>query len=208
MAERLTTVEIFHDEVDGRLPLDPVYQGVQATNDIVGNLQIIRDSELVSVVDGYGFDSCIAVDYVQWPRFSADLNIIVTNRRLLCEQEASLFDYLQSGARKVGILAVGIAYTHPEVGRIAIVKMDELGDRAATTSHEIGHLYNLKNQGGKHDNDHELHCRDKKCTMYYEQRDDRSRYRRGEFVGTQHFCNECAEQLAQNAFHLDSIGYI
>lgn len=138
------SIEIFRDYHSinpDALSIDPLLSSVQGLGKIVGKFDIIDTSKFLDIstraTKRINMDNILlSVD-----KHSADLNVVLTDRRLTRENR----------------LLRGVAQTLPNrplLGtRIAIVSTYKNDLLAATAGHEIGHNLNL------------THCSNEECTM-------------------------------------------
>jgi hypothetical protein len=201
------SVEIFRD-VDSEADSAIGREGVELVNSFVKNMRVVRSNRALKLSQ-QGSDS-VNLAKVRWPSFSADLNVILTDKTILSD----------SGNEQAGAV-LGEAQTWTNGSRIATIDTAHSGASARfVVAHETAHLIGVTYQRlGERDD----HCDIDECVMYpysvkvtdpvlRPQRGFRAwRERQGyvkpewdvqETMIQKSFCGNCIEQLAQRAFFL------
>lgn len=201
------SVEVFRD-ASSSVDSTAGREGVELVGSFVRNLRIVRSDRAIKLS---GSDpGSINPSKVNWPRFSADLNVVLTDKALQLTDEDD----------KSGVV-LGEAQTWSDGTRVAMVDTVRSGSNAQfVTAHETSHLIGLSYKRlGETDG----HCDIDECLMYpytttstektlRPQKGLRAwRERRGyvmpewdeyEVAIQKSFCGNCIEQLAQRAFFL------
>lgn len=201
------SVEIFKD-VDSEADTEAGRQGVELVNSFVRNMRVVRNDRGLRL-SNQGSGS-VNLSKVRWPVFSADLNVIVTDKTILSDGQNE-----QAGT------VLGEAQTWTNGSRIATIDTARSGAGARfVVAHETAHLIglNYQRQGEK-----DGHCDIDECVMYpYSVKDtdkilrpqggfrawrERQGYIKPEWEEREtliqkSFCGNCIEQLAQRAFFL------
>lgn len=189
MSDRYLSTEIFYDDVVPNLSAEPALAGIDIVKSIAPWLRIERGMNPVRV--GRSDDTYISTDAAYWPRFSADLNIVLTNRRLVCDEDLHSDGRLNYKKLASKDHLIGAAFSRDRVysNRVALVDSSSIRRPEHIVAHEIGHLLGI--MGSVDDN---LHCESRRCLMspmqYAHGRADRA------------FCECCKQQLHDNSLKL------
>lgn len=180
------SVEIFRDSSRKKLSTEAAEAGIDIVRQIATGVKIMKTTRLLTIAKSeQGF---VDMAKIRWPKFDADLNVIVTDRPIFppdMDRSDPTDDWLQAYLSGV----MGISQRLPGLGstRVAVIDTQISSSTENVTAHEVGHLLNLKKQGETWDN--ESHCSTQECTM------------RPRLGGGEEFCNECTQQLGQSAFY-------
>ncbi|MEO7904299.1 MAG: hypothetical protein ABIR91_00735 [Candidatus Saccharimonadales bacterium] len=208
MSNSEISVEVYRDVECRDAPVDAAESGVDLISRITTGIQIVRASRLLRIAPS---DSDVVnIDKIRWPKFDADLNVVLTERPICANGGTVAYKY-------------GVSVRDERAGslRVAVVDINHPDFPDVVAAHELGHLFSLKKSGESWDNDG--HCKLPSCLMQqYTQTIEREvpvtqrgLRRLSEKVGfssvqyetTKHpkadeFCQECARQLDKSAFFL------
>lgn len=201
------SVEVFRD-VSSEADSSVGREGVELVNSFVKNLRVIRSDRAIKLSKPDAAEVDLAK--VKWPAFSADLNVIVTDKSLLSADSES---------RQAQIL--GEAQTWSDGSRVATIDVANSKAQAPfIVAHETAHLIGVSY---KRRGEEDKHCDIDECMMYpysatttekvlRPQRGLRAWRERHGYVKSEwderevavqkSFCGSCIEQLAQRAFFL------
>lgn len=145
---RLPTIEVFHDADSAAIEVEPALTGIEMVSDIAGKLQLINTERRLRL----GLDAdMIDEREIRWPKFAADLNVVLTNRQF-------------SSVNEIGARVVGRAYFEDKGQRVALVTTQtHFVDEAV--AHEVGHLFGLKNVKDIGASEEMGHCPKRLCIM-------------------------------------------
>ena len=207
---RSLSVEVFRDRDFPDASVECAEAGISNVERVIRGIQIVRANRLIAVpsVDGGYVD----MRHIRWPQFPADLNVVITEKPLLSSGEDLSRD-------NNWLRVAGLSLNEGLAGSVRVTVIDvTTGLSAQTVEHETGHLLGLKRRGTTHDG--RGHCTVKNCTMHFKDEPyrviskqplgrtgilRRMQYeeRRSEPKSSaEKFCDECAHQLAVNAFML------
>lgn len=217
------TVEIFRDADRPNVSLEGAESGIEFISDylinrlaIAGMTRTIQYEQQLRGINPARFE---------WPGFTANLNVVVTDRSINVQPSAFEVELAAKYPSKE-VITKGVSLVmqpgSTTAPRYAVVDVfnDDGQTAARVVAHEIAHLLGIKNRGVTWDN--ESHCTDDDCLQYpvMTQKDypegipsrglknlaERMRLieKQTEPVQTCNdtFCKECAHQLEGNAFFL------
>lgn len=207
-------VEIFQDTQSGVQPVALAHEALGYIATIVGPLDTVDDQRRIRLVNNPE-QPYVDFDNVRWPRFSADANIVLTDRAILRDGKTIPAPERAAQARRG---PSGLSQ-----GNLALINTRGSTAVRSAIVHEFGHMYGLKKEGANADKN-SLHCAVRSCVMRpYINQVPRSFMSAAEVVlerpnpkgpdaaklpldlGQRHFCDECAGQLAR-AVVLRSLG--
>jgi hypothetical protein len=213
MQGRTLTVEIFKDLETPEVDLDCIAAGVARVAGVATGLAVERAGRSLRLTRPGAPD--VSFDYVrQWPRFSADINIIGTTRPIVTSDKTGLPGRRPEELQVVGNSQISGPLRH--LLRIALVR-DAVGlEPDYTTAHEFGHLLNVRPkvlaQGVSKE-----HCASAECLMYSVYETAAAPYR-DKALSTSRFiqnsirpvrrleyCGGCAESIGRHAFFLTQL---
>lgn len=192
------SVEVFSDAAQD-IDTDMVVHAIEYVNSIARNLEVIKASRRLRL----GTSESVNVNTIRWPKFTAHINVVLTERTLL----------VKGGSNPLGSSIV----SPPPLGSVAIVRNVEPMVQT-TTSHELGHTMFLR-----YPFTDDSHCKNSNCLMQPANGviDTRRRVKRGSIgailekagfmderyeivssVDRTDFCEDCKEQLAKKAWFL------
>lgn len=180
MRGRVLTAEILIDDSCSDVDIAPAFEGLE----IMRGITDLRDVQIDIVNAGRPIrinkqeDEYIRMDEVCLPKFSENLNIIVTNRRL------------QFNASNMSKQLLGMAY-HRKLWRVSPYVFASAAEASTeelprVVAHETTHAI-VAPYTSLLDN----HCRDDECLMYHAISEQR----------TEH-CDPCAKHLAKSALRM------
>ena len=189
MGERFLSAAIYHDDTSPDISIEPALLGIEIVNTITPWIRIEQDMRSQRV--GRHNLDYISGDTVRWPRFNADLNIVLTTRRLVSDEDVQSDGRLNYKKLAYKDHLVGLAFSADRVNskRVALVDISSIKRPEHIVAHELGHLLGIK--GPIDDN---LHCDSKRCLMSPMQ------FPYGKADRT--FCECCREQLHDNSLKL------
>ena len=201
------SVEIFRDKDRKEISVDSAEMGIDHLSRVARGIEIVRTTRLLRITNNTNTAAeVINTANIDWPsNLSADLNIVLTDRRLHSDGSARL----------------GVAHPTSGIGgkKVAVVDVFSSPQPALTVLHESGHLLNAKASGEKWDG--EAHCTDPDCVMYpsfeidiVEERvrqkginawRERMGFRMAEYrqvirPRAETFCDECALEIDKRSF--------
>jgi hypothetical protein len=153
------SVEIFRD-VDGRdMSIEAAVEGVERIRHVTTGIEIVRATKLLKIVNN-GADR-VQPNKIRWPKFEADMNIILTERSLFLPRESEPSESSDMYDNHISPLGIALKYGDKKIAVVDTVTPDfpEL-----IAAHEIGHMFNLKKNGATWDSD--VHCVSDGCMMY------------------------------------------
>ncbi|HET6924224.1 MAG TPA: hypothetical protein VFH39_00135 [Candidatus Saccharimonadales bacterium] len=134
----VTTFEIFHDIDRGKFPTESVEAAITYIGEIIGEHTILSNRSVR--LSSNPSSEYIDMEKIRWPKFSADVNIVLTDRALDKPPEGSDVALLDLTRR----ITTGVS--NP-LSKVAVIDTLRTTAEAATVTHEIGHLFNLKLKG-------------------------------------------------------------
>lgn len=220
MPQRPLTVEVFRDIETPEVPLEGLHAGIEQMTHLAVGLTLERSGRRMrlSKPDAASID----LDKIDnWPRFTADINVVATTRPLTTTRELRVPSQQSVGLRIIGDSCVEGPLRKKT--RVAVVRVASGINPSNVTRHEVGHLLDVcpKRLALPEDSGH---CATSKCLMYpaYEKAElpelgellvrGREHVRRraaAEFLRQTlrtaswiDFCGSCAESIGRNAFFL------
>lgn len=152
------SVELFRDAEMDLLDSEPFEAAVSYLNMISEEgLSIVAATRAIKITQPS--KAHIDVDAIRWPRLSADLNIIATERPIYSRppgDHREFSDYAPEEIRKAG---KAFPLTRASLVDVRVLP----GATSSIAAHEIGHLLGLKGRGGSADS--KGHCVDVSCLM-------------------------------------------
>lgn len=170
-------------------------------------LEIVKDSRLMHLKSENGWAN---TDKISWPKFDANINIVLTHKALQKNSDIELLD--PRGDLKVSnyigrtLGSLGLKY----MSAVLLINTANSESTPTTTAHEIGHAIGLKTEGENFDG--YLHCKSSDCLMFQASKTlmetitttsklfglYRKTVRSIESVDNGHtFCDECTHQLGK-----------
>lgn len=203
MPEKIS-VEIFRDTNSPDQITEYGEKSVELVNYFAKNLEISKAGRGLRLGAA---TASLVMENISWPRFDADLNLIITSRNLISDGQEALGSAQASIVRREGVAVVSTASFSPEL----------------TGAHELGHLLHFRDRTNLHDSSH---CQIDECLMSSTQKTKwvhretpQQRARRTlrkprtqpllseayEIDSNRTFCPSCIDQLAQKSFFLSSL---
>lgn len=199
------SVEIFRDRICPKGVVGMGEKAVTLVNYFAKNLEIKRSDRILHL--GEPSDTPLTAASVNWPRFDANLNLVITSR----------------GITSYGQKALGVAIASAEPTKsVAIISAGELSPEL-TGAHELSHLLHFRDNTNLAD---PSHCQIDECLMNGTQalkrvtrevprpkihrtlrKERRQSYHTDSYETSakRTFCLSCIEQLGQKAFYLASL---
>jgi len=210
------SVEVFRDRDARNLSTESAEAGVDIVRQITTGIEIIRTTGLITIANPKGDD--FDMEKIRWPRFEADLNIVVTNRPLYDpdrDKNTTATANVLTG-RKTTLVGNSLYVPGVGTGRVAVIDTSRSGSPVHVAAHETGHLLKLKSSGDSWN--FKGHCIDPECLMQSgEKLETVTEYKplsslkawlgcKPERTVTykslvEDFCDECTEQLDRNAHY-------
>jgi len=209
MYVRNPTVEIFQDLHSNAQPVELAHEALGYIATIIGPLDIVDDQRRIRLVNN-AEQTYVDFNNVRWPRFAADVNIVLSQRAILQDGRGIPLHERDAQAHRgpSGISQFG--------GNVALIDTDKTTAVRSAAAHEFGHLYGLKKDGVNADGN-SLHCAVRSCVMrpYVNQvprsfmdvagaiierpnPNEGGASRLPLDLRQRHYCDECAGQLARS----------
>jgi hypothetical protein len=201
MSERslfVASIEVFHDQECGPSPFtDEVLEGIEKVNEVTGGLDIVNVHRGIKIAREGA--EAVNVNSVRWPRFPANLNIVITDRPVI---KADM-SHVNPGQFLTG--------TSQRKSRVAVVTAKAGPAMKLSTTHELGHLFGLKSPNTRTSHTDGCHCNGAHCAMSpeaeFSQHEEPTRLfsmpRRSQPVQrtprNTDFCGDCADELVHHA---------
>ena len=185
------TVNIFQETIGSKIPLDMIESGVDAFREVTEGVQIKCVGERKHIQ--YAGANYVTADRYVPESLGADLGILVTRRALVYstsidEEEQEIFSNNENGLDVVGVAINGKSLSLPKIALISVGDDPFDFSVASTTTHELGHLVNVKSYGETYDQVD--HCNASGCVMNSVVNDDEKvKYK---------FCEECTPQIVEH----------
>jgi hypothetical protein len=211
------SVEIFRDAGSRDVSIDAATDGVDRIRRITTGIEIVRATKLLKLTND-DQATLIKPARIRWPKFEADMNIVLTQRTLFLPPDNHSDTDIDS--RGHGVRHFGVAM-NASGKKIAMIDAASPDFPELVVAHEIGHMFNLKKNGQTWDS--RSHCVHDTCVMYQTagvEEVERPIERRGirklvESAGlidveygnfivprAEEFCDECSHQLDKTSYFI------
>lgn len=204
MEQKNITVEVFRDQDNPKMSVEAAEGGIDRIRRVTTGIEIVRATNILRIADKEAESADIRE--INWPDFEADMNIVLTNRKIDDGYHKDFTRGISRSVKGIGALKVAVI----DVGR-------DFSD--ITVAHEVSHLFSLKESGENWDK--HGHCIDGSCVMHaapsfelitkrvpargfmkwmYRLGYSDSPYEKQLVPAVDEFCDECALQLDKKAF--------
>lgn len=155
------TIEVFREPAVPQSEVLYALEGISLVHGVSNAIELTKDSRTLHLKSDPAW---VNTDKIRWPKFSANINIVLTNKALQNNKELesvetgdnlAVSNHLGRAIGKLGLLSMS---------SVLLVSTQDPESIVSTTAHEIGHAVGLKRKGEYFDGFG--HCMSTECLMF------------------------------------------